>query len=227
MKKNNLKTAINYVKSRYGIKKQKDLCEELGITATYISNVINGTFPLTDLMLDKFKEKFSVNPEFITGDSDKMWLDTDKVMTTTGLMDRNTRIDAVVSGIKAKYNIDTQADICKAIGVGATYLSDIKKGRYKIRKNVMWGMSHIFGVNPEYIDGESDEMWLSDQPSVSVMGNNNTTVSGNDNTVTQADAMITALNEIAEQRKLVSRSQEQIDRLLNIIENFQKNGTEY
>ena len=50
-------------------------------------------------------------------------------------------------------------------------------------------------------------------------GDGNMQVAGNGNTVTHTDTALTkALDEIAEQRKLVSKAQEQIDRLIGLLE---------
>ncbi len=52
-------------------------------------------------------------------------------------------------------------------------------------------------------------------------GDNNTQIAGNGNNVNLSPTLEMAINEIAEQRKLVAKSQEQIDRLLAIIEKMQ------
>ena len=52
-------------------------------------------------------------------------------------------------------------------------------------------------------------------------GDNNTQVAGNGNNVNSSPTLDKAIDEIAEQRKLVAKSQEQIDRLLAIIEKMQ------
>lgn len=53
-------------------------------------------------------------------------------------------------------------------------------------------------------------------------GDNNTQIAGNGNLVEMSSSLKLAIEEIAEQRKLVSKSQEQIDRLLAIIEKIQR-----
>lgn len=53
-------------------------------------------------------------------------------------------------------------------------------------------------------------------------GDNNTQIAGNGNLVEMSSSLKLAIEEIAEQRKLVSKSQEQIDRLLAIIEKMQR-----
>ena len=49
-------------------------------------------------------------------------------------------------------------------------------------------------------------------------GDNNTHVAGYGNSVNSSSALDKALDEIAEQRKLVAKAQEQMDRLIGIIE---------
>lgn len=53
-------------------------------------------------------------------------------------------------------------------------------------------------------------------------GDNNTQIAGNSNLVEMPSSLKLAIEEIAEQRKLVAKSQEQIDRLLAIIEKIQR-----
>ena len=56
-----------------------------------------------------------------------------------------------------------------------------------------------------------------------INGDNNTQVAGNNNQVNSPATLDKAIDEIAAQRKLVEKSQEQIDRLLSIIENMNSN----
>ena len=55
-----------------------------------------------------------------------------------------------------------------------------------------------------------------------INGDHNTQVAGNNNHVNSPATLDKAIDEIAAQRKLVEKSQEQIDRLLSIIENMNK-----
>lgn len=70
------------------------------------------------------------------------------------------------------------------------------------------------------LTGEGD--MLQQPVSQKASGGHNTQIAGNGNNVNSASTLDKALDEIAEQRKLVSKSQEQIDRLLSIIEHIQK-----
>ncbi len=56
-------------------------------------------------------------------------------------------------------------------------------------------------------------------------GDHNTQVAGNHNHVEPPHGIEKALDEIAAQRKLVSKAQEQIDRLLTVIENLTNTTT--
>lgn len=49
-------------------------------------------------------------------------------------------------------------------------------------------------------------------------GDNNTQIAGNNNQINLSSTLDKAINEIAEQRKLVSKAQEQIDRLISLLE---------
>lgn len=52
-----------------------------------------------------------------------------------------------------------------------------------------------------------------------IFGNNNTSVAGNGNRVNADMNICKLINEVAEQRKMAVKSQEQIDRLLTLLEN--------
>ena len=58
------------------------------------------------------------------------------------------------------------------------------------------------------------------KPSVQQMlnGDNNKQIAGNNNHVNLPSTLDKAINEIAEQRKLVAKAQEQIDRLISLLE---------
>lgn len=58
------------------------------------------------------------------------------------------------------------------------------------------------------------------KPSVqqTLNGDNNTQIAGNNNRINVPSTLDKAINEIAEQRKLVAKAQEQIDRLISLLE---------
>lgn len=97
------------------------------------------------------------------------------------------------------------------------YVTSMRKG-YGVDKlnNVLTAYPDL---NREWLLYGEGEM-LKPNISQNANGNNNTQVAGNDNHV-NSDALDKAIAEIGEQRKLVAKSQEQIDRLLVIIEKMQ------
>ena len=76
-------------------------------------------------------------------------------------------------------------------------------------------------LNPGWLMTGEGEM-LKNSTTQTSSGDNSPNISGNGNHVNNAATIDKALDEIAEQRKLVSKSQEQIDRLLGIIEQMTK-----
>lgn len=60
-------------------------------------------------------------------------------------------------------------------------------------------------------------------PVSSAVGDGAISVAGDENRVNSEATLLRAIDEISEQRKLVAKSQEQIDRLLNIIERMNEN----
>lgn len=102
---------------------------------------------------------------------------------------------------------------------------DIQKGKTKrISEDLACKITSVFSeVSKSWLLADEGEM-LRGGVSQNANGDNNTQIAGNGNNV-NASTLDKALDEIAEQRKLVaksqeqvSKSQEQIDRLLAIIE---------
>lgn len=65
-----LKKAISEVKLIYGLK-QSEIAAELGVTGSYLSDMINGRVPLTNKMIAKLSELFHINAAWLrTGSGD-------------------------------------------------------------------------------------------------------------------------------------------------------------
>lgn len=95
---------------------------------------------------------------------------------------------------------------------------DIQKGKTKrISEDLACKITSVYSeVSKSWLLADEGEM-LRGGVSQNAKGDNNTQIAGNGNNV-NASTLDKALDEIAEQRKLVAKSQEQIDRLLAIIE---------
>jgi predicted transcriptional regulator len=104
---------------------------------------------------------------------------------------------------------------------------NIKEIREKLHISQM-EFAKLIGVHPRTVQN-----WESGSPipkskyailrdlmseSTCITGNNNTSVAGNANNVNCSSTIEKAIDEISAQRKLLEKSQEQIDRLLTIIE---------
>lgn len=100
-------------------------------------------------------------------------------------------------------------------GLGNGFVSKVGDS---IRKEKLDKISNTFPeLNIDWIINEKGEMLKTVHQTAS--GNGNTQVAGNGNTVTHTDMALTkALDELAEQRRLVSKAQEQIDRLIGLLE---------
>ena len=99
---------------------------------------------------------------------------------------------------------------------------DIQKGKTKrISEELASKIITVFpNISKSWLLADEGDM-LKTQINQSANGDNNTQVAGNGNNVNASPTLDKAINEIAEQRKLVAKSQEQIDRLLAIIERMQ------
>lgn len=113
-----------------------------------------------------------------------------------------------------KANKLTQDTVAAYLGVSKTFICNVEKGNNKLPVNHLDKLrSNPYGW---------DVLMLSKQNNEELTCQNNNIVSGNGNAVgnnsinTATDSQLIA--EIAAQRRLTEKSQEQIDRLLGIIE---------
>lgn len=140
-------------------------------------------------------------------------------------MARNENLRQVIDGIKFRYQMRTQKQISEALGYSsATYLSDLLSGKSPVTEEFSDRMKERFGVNPKFLLSNEGGIWIDGTGNITQIGDHNTQVTGNDNTIQTPSTLDKAIEEISEQRKLVAKSQEQIDRLISIIEKMQNNG---
>lgn len=59
-----LKNIISAIKFKYQLK-QVDVAEKIGVKNTYLSDLINGRSPVSELFTDKLVSAFSVNREYL------------------------------------------------------------------------------------------------------------------------------------------------------------------
>ena len=140
-------------------------------------------------------------------------------------MAKNENLKKVIDGIKFRYQLRTQQQISEALGyTSKTYVSDLLGGKSPISEEFSERLKERFGVNPKFLLANEGGIWIDGTGNITQIGDHNTQVTGNDNTITVPSTLDKAIEEISEQRKLVAKSQEQIDRLLAIIEKMQNNG---
>lgn len=146
-------------------------------------------------------------------------------------MEKEERLRTAFQYLKSQGKAHTQKDVAQKMKATEPNVSAALKGKPKcltddflMRFNVAY--DSIF--NLDWLIDEKGDM-LADPIHQEINGDHNTQVAGNNNRVNSPVTLDKALNEIAEQRKLVSKSQEQItksqeqiDRLLGIIEQMTK-----
>lgn len=112
----------------------------------------------------------------------------------------------------------SQVQLSSEIGLAQGYISELEKGKKQITDEVISKLINRYGE-------EVVEQWMQDMPVVqqtveeeinNFSGTGDVTVQSGDSIPVEAFNKMMA--EIAEQRKIVSKSQEQIDRLLNLLE---------
>lgn len=112
----------------------------------------------------------------------------------------------------------SQVQLSSEIGLAQGYISELEKGKKQITDEVLSKLTGRFGKSIV-------EEWMQEAPAVlqTVEGEINIfTGTGEVNVQNGNSIPVEAFNkmmdEIAEQRKLISKSQEQIDKLLNLLE---------
>ena len=131
-------------------------------------------------------------------------------------MDENQTIKERLIAFIAYLNIG-QGKFEKNCGLANAYVANIRKS---ITPEKLQQIAQCYPeLNTGWLMTGEGEM-LRKAVSQHATGDNNTQVAGNGNNVNAVNifTLDKALNEIAEQRKLVAKSQEQIDRLVSIIE---------
>ena len=123
-------------------------------------------------------------------------------------MEKNERLKEAFIYLKNQGKVHTQADVAKKMNATAPNISAALKGEKKVitdsfLKRFNSAFDEVFNLD-WLMTGEGEMLTCN-----AVTGNNNTV--GN---INSTDALLHAIDEIAAQRKMVEKSQQQIDKLL-------------
>ena len=134
------------------------------------------------------------------------------------------KADQKIEEMLAYLNINAKAFSEKLGYERPQIIYDILKGRTKrISEDLAIKITTVFPlIRKSWLLADEGEM-IHASINQEINGDHNTQVAGNNNHVNSPATLDKAIDEIAAQRKLVEKSQEQIDRLLSIIENMNKN----
>lgn len=134
------------------------------------------------------------------------------------------KADKKIEEMLAYLNINAKAFSEKLGYERPQIIYDILKGRTKrISEDLAIKITTVFPlIRKSWLLADEGEMIYA-SINQEINGDHNTQVAGNNNHVNSPATLDKAIDEIAAQRKLVEKSQEQIDRLLSIIENMNKN----
>lgn len=135
-------------------------------------------------------------------------------------MEKVDRLRQVFNYIKSIGLVHTQKDLAERMKASEATVSKALKGEEQILtssflRRLNRAFDNIF--NSQWLLTGEGEM-LVHHVNQSVNGDNNTQIAGNNNRIALPSTLDRAINEIAEQRKLVSKAQEQIDRLITLLE---------
>lgn len=163
-----LKKIINYVKMEFNLKNQSNVAEFLGYNASYLSDLLNGRYNISEDIADKITDKISViSKEWIlTGEGEMLRSDNMEILpnnsnistpiydidATCGIEIRDYRDEKIIGWIDIP-SINKEAIIIKASGDSMKPV--IKDGSMiAIREIKSWDII-VFGqiylvVTPEY-----------------------------------------------------------------------------
>lgn len=97
-----LKSRINRIKLQYGLN-QEQIAKELGVTRAYLSSVIGGSSPYSDLMKRKLDERF---PEEGSPQKEKMIeIPLRTLVQMQDTINSQQQTIAELVGVKAKQNV--------------------------------------------------------------------------------------------------------------------------
>lgn len=113
----------------------------------------------------------------------------------------------------------SQKEIAEAMGVSPAYINSIFTGKRNLGKNNAEKLQEKFGLSASWLLTGEGSMLIGDISGDSnAIGHGASVSNSNDSKIVEK-----FLDEISEQRKLVSESQRQVDRLLSIVEKMTSN----
>lgn len=111
-----------------------------------------------------------------------------------------------------------QADLQKIFNCAQSVISRIERGRDDMPIKFIRILNETYGK-------ETVSQYMDQNSPISISDNNSTSIAGNGNHHINANATLEkAINEISEQRKLVQKAQEQMDKLLAMMEKMVDNS---
>jgi len=115
-----------------------------------------------------------------------------------------------------KYKGLSQKKFEETVGLANGYVNNIRRS---VTSEKLQQIVRCFpDLNKAWLLTGEGEMLLPQQESNATITDNSTSVAGNSNQVNATSTLDKALDEIAAQRRLVEKAQEQIDRLITLLE---------
>ena len=226
---------------RHGKKNQQEIADELGYSNAYLSQLASGEKPVTKKVAQTFESHFGINSLWLLGQTSSPWLQKDEPARTdtdpSGLQDVRNRYTRLTNAIMARFNLRTEKEVCAALGVNNTYFSNIKYGRGSMRPNIKKQLQLLFGVNPDYLDGNSEIIFVNGGQTNTINGDNN--VQNSSHVTMDNSALVRRLTEdneelhkqlaianeqLAAVNEQLRKSQDHVSRLIAMLEKGGANG---
>lgn len=108
----------------------------------------------------------------------------------------------------------------EAVGLSNGYINNLKSQPRE--ENIQKIIQSFPNLNRIWLLTGEGDMLLPQNGNATTVNDNHTSVAGNSNQVNATSTLDKALDEIAAQRRLTEKAQEQIDRLISLLEKLQK-----
>lgn len=136
-------------------------------------------------------------------------------------MEQEKRIKKVINWLIYQEKAENERDLSERLGYTKSSFSQIVNGKVPLSEKFVGKLCSLDkNLNPVWILRGEGDIFLSSCMNGENRGDGNNIIGDNNNwkNVNTDEALCRALDEIGEQRKLVAKAQEQIDKLISLLE---------
>ena len=182
-----LQPSFNYVKQKIDIKQRvadaieqiqrdtnlndRQIAEHLRVSTSHINLLLRQQRKPSSLFMQCFNHVFGLNPEYFTAKTDQLYL-----------RDRGTvsKMQRALAAIMQRYNLEFK-DLAERSSMSHQYVMMLLNGTKSGSRAACEVLQKQFGLNPAYIEGTSDEIFVETNIGIKLMHEMAEIVGGADN----------------------------------------------